>query len=148
MWLGLGAHFLVQLALPLRHHLYAGNMCWTEQGFRFAWHVMLVEKGGLVRYRVHDAASNREWLVYPRDYLAPHQQKAMATQPDMILQLAHHIARDYTTRLGAPVEVRADAFVAFNGRRSQRLIDPDVDLTTVEDGLAPKPWILPLRSEL
>ena len=41
------------------------------------------------------------------------------------------------------VEVRADAFVAYNGRASARLIDPEVDLVRERDGLANKPWILP-----
>jgi hypothetical protein len=56
----------------------------------------------------------------------------------MILEYAHHLA---AARPGA--EVRADAFVTYNGRPNARLIDPDVDLARERDGLAAKPWILP-----
>ena len=41
---GLVVLFLgIQFLLPLRHLLYPGNVNWTEEGFRFAWRVMLVE---------------------------------------------------------------------------------------------------------
>jgi hypothetical protein len=67
----------------------------------------------------------------------------MATQPDLILQLARHIARERGQRLGHPVEVYADAIASLNGRPAERLVDPGVDLAQVEDGLGAKPWILP-----
>ncbi len=38
--------FVWQLAFPLRHLIYPGNLLWHEQGFRFSWHVMLMEKMG------------------------------------------------------------------------------------------------------
>ena len=43
-------HFLIQVFLPLRHFLYSGNVLWNEKGFRFAWHVMLMEKNGFCKY--------------------------------------------------------------------------------------------------
>ena len=36
-----------------------------------------------------------------------------------------------------------DAWASLNGRRAARLIDPDVDLAAVEDGVAPADWIRP-----
>jgi vitamin K-dependent gamma-carboxylase len=135
-------HLGVQVVLPLRHHLYPGEVGWHEQGFRYAWHVMLVEKAGYVVFDVRDRRSGREWTVYPSEYLTPQQQKMMATQPDLILQLAHHIADDFRARgLATDPAVHADAWVSFNGRPSRRLIDPDVDLAKQEDGLSSKAWI-------
>jgi hypothetical protein len=139
----LSLHFGLQILLPLRHHLYGGDHGWHEQGFRFAWHVMLVEKTGVVTYRVRDPASGRVFLVHPEDALTVQQAKQMAFQPDMILDYAHHLAAEFAARGFPDVEVRADAFVAYNGRPSARLIDPTVDLARERDGLAPKPWILP-----
>ena len=139
----LALHFTAQILLPLRHHLYPGDHGWSEQGFRFAWHVMLVEKTGVVTYRVHHPATGRDFLVHPEDRLTAQQAKQMAIAPDMILQYAHAIAADFAARGILGVEVRADAFVAYNGRPSARLIDPTVDLARQEDGLAAKPWILP-----
>ncbi|MRG96202.1 HTTM domain-containing protein [Polyangium spumosum] len=139
----LAAHVIVQIALPLRHFLYPGNTAWTEEGFRFAWRVMLVEKLGFVELRVHDHETGRTIRVEPSRWLTPLQAKMMAQSPDMILELAHHVAAEHARR-GKHVAVYADAWVTMNGRPSRRIIDPSVDLTTVQDSLRPKPWILPL----
>ena len=133
---------LVQVIVPLRHWAYPGNVRWNEEGYRFAWRVMLTEKTGDARFHATDAATGERWLVDPGDYLTPLQVERMAYQPDMILETAHLIARDFA-RQGRDVEVRADVFVAFNGRQAARLVDPDVDLAREEHGLAPKTWILP-----
>lgn len=79
----------------------------------------------------------------PRDELTPLQVKMMSTQPDMILAFAHHVAEDFSRRGIEGVEVRADAWASLNGRRSQRLVDPEIDLAREVDDLRPKPWIVP-----
>ncbi|HZH78069.1 MAG TPA: HTTM domain-containing protein [Archangium sp.] len=143
---GLGvavAYGLLQLLLPLRTHLYGGNVLWHEQGMRFSWRVMAREKNGSVTFVVRAPATGREWHVSPREYLTRIQEREMSVQPDLILQLAHRIARDFEARGLGPVEVRADARVSLNGRPAVLLVDPEVDLAREEDGVAPKRWILP-----
>ncbi|HSI89841.1 MAG TPA: HTTM domain-containing protein, partial [Adhaeribacter sp.] len=49
------AHFLFQLVFPFRFGLYPGSLFWTEQGYRFSWRVMLMEKAGTVFFTVRDA---------------------------------------------------------------------------------------------
>jgi hypothetical protein len=44
------------------------------------------------------------------------------------------------------VAIRAEAFVSLNGRPSQLLIDPTVDLTLETSSVAAKSWILPLET--
>ena len=134
---------ILQIALPLRHYAYPGNVRWNEQGYRFAWRVMLSEKTGFVQYRVRCPDTGQSWLVFPDAYLTPIQTERMAIQPDLILQTAHLIAADYAAPGCPGVAVHADAHVAFNGRPNARLIDPDVDLAAIKPGLAPKHWILP-----
>ncbi|EDM77481.1 vitamin K-dependent gamma-carboxylase-related protein [Plesiocystis pacifica SIR-1] len=141
-WLSLAA----QALLPLRHWLYPGPVNWTEEGGRFAYRVMLVEKGGAVDFRVVDRRSGARWRVDPSEELTVLQAKMMSTQPDMIACYARHLAaRLEHERPGAELAVYADAFVALNGRPRARLIDPDFDLTQTQPGLAlrPAPWILP-----
>lgn len=142
----LGLYVLLQLLIPLRRFLYPGNTAWTEEGFRFAWRVMLVEKVGFVEYRVKDKNTGRETTVDPARYLSPLQIKMMAVSPDMILEMAQMITRDEKKR-GKDVEVRADVFVTMNGRPSRRLIDPATNLALEKDSLWPKPWIMPLDNE-
>jgi len=139
----LGAHLALQVLLPLRHLLYPGDVLWTEQGFRFAWHVMLMEKDGVVDLRVHDAKSGRSWSVPATAYLTRDQARMTATQPDMILEVAHIAAADFRARGFGDVEVRADAFASLNGRPRARLVDAQVDLARIDDGLSPQAWILP-----
>ena len=140
------AYVAVQVALPLRHYAYPGNVRWNEEGYRFSWRVLLTEKAGMVEYRVYDPPTGERWRVSPEDYLTPLQSDRMATQPDMILETAHIIARDFAVRGRSSVEVRADVFVSMNGRENARLVDPDVDLAAAHNSLAPKEWLLPRQS--
>ena len=133
----------VQVLLPLQHYAYPGNVRWNEEGYRFAWRVLLTEKVGMVEYRVYDPATGNRWRVWPEDYLTPLQTERMATQPDMILETAHIIARDFATNGFESVQVFADVFVSMNGRANSRLVDPDVDLAAVNNSFAPKTWLLP-----
>ena len=133
---------LVQVTMPLRHWTYPGNVRWNEDGYRFAWRVMLTEKAGHVRFRVTDADTGEQWMEYPEHYLTALQTERMAYQPDMILAAARIIADEAMSR-GRRVEVRADAFVTFNGREAARFVDPEVDLARVEPGVGPKAWVLP-----
>jgi hypothetical protein len=144
--LGLGAvvvYGVLQILLPLRTHLYGGNVLWHEQGMRFSWRVMAREKNGSVLFVVRSRATGREWHVPPRQYLTPIQEREMSVQPDLILQLARRIAHDFEAEGKGPVAVHADARVSLNGRPAAVFVDPEVDLAREVDGLAPKDWILP-----
>ena len=142
----LAAYFLVQVGLPLRHLMYPGQMCWTEQGFRFSWNVMLMEKDGAVDFRVVEPSTGRVFHVSPRDYFTPYQTAMMAPQPDMVLEAAQLVAEDFRARGVVRPAVYADAFASLNGRPMQRLIDPHVDLAHEVDGLSNKTWILPMQA--
>jgi hypothetical protein len=143
----LGLYFCVQLLLPLRHWLYPGQECWTEQGFRFSWNVMLMEKNGAVDFRVVEPRSGRVFYVSPAQYFTPYQTAMMSPQPDMVLEAARVVAADYRARGVVEPAVYVDAFASLNGRPMQRLIDPRVDLARELDGLANKPWILPMHPQ-
>ena len=103
---------------------------------------MLSEKVGYTQYRVRCPNNALSRLVAPEEYFTPLQTERMATHPDMILTGARIIAADFRAQ-GCHAQVRADAFVAFNGRPNARLIHPDADLAAVKPGIAPKWWILP-----
>ncbi|BDS13699.1 HTTM domain-containing protein [Aureispira anguillae] len=140
-------HFFVQVILPFRHHLlYNSNPLWSEEGYRFSWWVMLLEKEGMATFYVEDPNSERHWVVSNLEFLTPFQEKRMAIRPDHILQYAHHLAAVYARRyeIKDPI-VRAEVFVAMNGRVSQQLIDPTVNLAAEKRSLWQKDWILPLQ---
>ena len=122
------AFLLAQVLAPLRHLAYPGNVGWTEEGYRFSWRVLVTEKTGLVRFRVTTSARDREVLAYPDEYLTPVQVERMAYQPDMILAAAHIVRDDFIKKGHQNIQVRADAYVTYNGRPATRLVDPEVDL--------------------
>lgn len=142
------SYCLIQLLLPLRCFAYGGEVLWHEQGMRLSWRVMVRAKGGTTTFFVHELRTGRRFQINPRDYLTEMQVSEMVSQPDLIVQLAHHIARDLAARGFGPVEVHADARASLNGRRSRPLIDPAVDLTRVQDSPLPAHFILPAPREL
>jgi hypothetical protein len=136
----------VQVALPLRHLAYPGWVNWTEQGFRFAWRVMLIEKTGEVEYLVVTHDPERRRVIFPRRELTPLQYKMMATDPDMIHEYARHLAKRFEEQGKRSPEVYARGWVSLNGRSSQRLVDPNVNLAAEKRSIWPKTWIVPLRA--
>lgn len=138
--------FAFQLLFPWRYLLYPGNVFWTEEGYRFSWRVMLMEKAGTATFFVKDAQTGREGEVLNSDFLNPHQEKQMAMQPDMILQYAHFLKKHYEKQGVSDPSVRAEVYVTLNARPSQLLIDPQIDLTKIRDGWSHKTWILPANT--
>jgi hypothetical protein len=141
------AYALVQVLVPLRCFAYGGNVRWHEQGMRFSWRVMVREKNGSVTFYVRQESTGRIFEIAPRRYLTLAQEREMAGQPDLILQFAHFLRQDFARRGFGPVSVRADALVSLNGRPMVRMIDPDVDLSLVEDGLAKARFVLPAPTD-
>lgn len=137
----LALHFTFQILFPWRYLLYPGNVFWTEEGYRFCWRVMLMEKAGTATFFVRDGKTGREGEVLNGEFLNPHQEKQMAMQPDMILQYAHFLKQHYEQKgLQNPV-VRAEVYVTLNARPSRLLFDPAMDLTTIKDDWHTKKWI-------
>ncbi|MBF9252150.1 HTTM domain-containing protein [Pontibacter sp. 172403-2] len=141
----LGLYFVVQVLVPWRFLLYPDSLFWTEQGYRFSWRVMLMEKTGTAFFYVRDARTGHEIEINNKKYLTLNQEKQMATQPDMVLQFAHMLREDFARR-GIPVaQVRAEVYVSMNGRGSRLLIDPTVNLAAESESFLPKTWILPFE---
>ncbi|MDP2345343.1 MAG: HTTM domain-containing protein [Deltaproteobacteria bacterium] len=133
------------VAFPLRCQVIGDDVLWDEAGMRWSWRVMVREKSGSLTYRV-TRPGGRVVVVGPHDLLTPRQANEMIGQPDLILQLAHHIRDDFAAG-GVVVEVRADALVSLNARRTHRFVDPTVDLALVEDTAGRPAWILPAPTE-
>ncbi len=131
-----------QLLFPFRYVLYADKLFWTEQGYRFSWRVMLMEKMGVCYFYVRDPMTGWQTEVNNHEFLTAQQEKMMSTQPDMILQYAHHIGKVYHERGIPNPEVRVRSYVALNGRPSKPFIDSAVDLMKETDSFLPKTWIL------
>lgn len=140
-------HFIFQVLLPFRYLLYPDKLFWTEEGFRFSWRVMLMEKSGNTFFYVKEPATGKTFEVNNREFLTPLQDKMMSTQPDMILQYAHYLAKVFATRGIQQPEVYVESYVALNGRRSALYIDPAVNLAAQPYSWRHYQWILPYKEK-
>ena len=141
-WALLGIYVAIQLLVPLRHHLYPGDVAWTEEGHRFAWRMRLRDKAGDASFRVRLAGGTTEFAVDGSADLREWQIRVMANRPDMILQYAHHLRDRLGDELGRAVEVRVESLVSLNGRPYRALIDPTIDLAAEPRTLAHSDWIM------
>jgi hypothetical protein len=144
----LSSFLLLQLAFPFRYLVYPNELFWTEEGFRFSWRVMLMEKAGYAEFKVTDAITKKTIYVDNNEFLTRFQQKQMSFQPDFIIQYAHHL-HDYYQKQGInnPI-VTVDSYVALNGRLSQRYVDPTINLAQEYDTFQYKNWILPFNDTI
>jgi hypothetical protein len=139
---------VVQLLVPLRHHLYPGNPSWTEQGHFFAWRMMLRSKQSRITFFVKDGNSEKQERVILSHYLNNRQINKMAGNPDMILQFVHFLDDLYRQEKGyESPEFTVRNNVSLNGRDHQEMIQPGVDLTLEKRSLLPYNWIIPLKKE-
>ena len=138
----------VQLLFPFRHIAYPGELFWTEEGYRFSWRVMLIEKMGYTNFKIVDTKTKEFFFVNNQDFLSPLQEKQMSFQPDFILEYAHYLGDHYTKQGYKNIAVIAESHVALNGRLSQPFIDENIDLYKIEESWKHKNWILPFNDEI
>ena len=139
---------VVQLLFPFRYLLYPGELFWTEEGYRFSWRVMLMEKAGYTIFTIKEPETGRYVQIDNRAYLTLLQEKQMSFQPDMILEFAHHLVADYQRKGWKDPQVFAESYVTLNGRPSQPFIDPNVNLAAEKESFKPKNWVLPFDDEI
>ena len=146
--------FILQLLIPFRYLLYPGKLFWTEQGYRFSWRVMLIEKAGYAQFYIHEPKMDRKMLIETRNYLTPQQEKMMSTQPDMILQFAHYLSSEFKDstiletngeiiKLGNKPKITAEVKVSLFNKGSKDFINQNTNLSMENRGFMNKKWILP-----
>lgn len=141
----LAAFIGFHVMMPLRHHLFAGNVAWTEAGHRYSWRMMLRAKQGRGAFRVIDLNSGEHEYIYPDRYLSARQERKLYTHPDMIWQFAQAIRRQYAKQ-GKPAAVYAEIEARLNDRPYQVYVDPTVDLAKTRWSLFRTPeWIVPMQ---
>ena len=131
-----------QLLIPFRYVLYPDNLYWIEEGYRFSWRVMLMEKAGSASFKIVDGETGKRFYVDNRDFLTSFQEKQMATQPDMIVEYAHYLRDHFASQGHQNIEVYVESYVTLNGALSKPFIDPKVDLAKEHDTWSHKDWVL------
>lgn len=147
LFIVLGVYFVFQLLIPIRFLLYPGNLLWTEEGYRFSWRVMLMEKGGTSFFYVKNPDTGRKFEINNAKYLTAYQERMMETQPDMMLQYAR-ILHDVYAQKGIPdPEVTVASYVTLNGSGSRLYADSTVNLVLQrESWFGHRSWIIPFKN--
>ena len=140
--------FIIQFLFPFRHSLYPGELFWNEQGYRFSWRVMLMEKKGYTTFKVVNKENDNSFYIMNNSFLTEFQERQMSFQPDFIIEYAHFLGTYYKNLGLNDIEIYADSYVALNGRISKRFIDPKIDLLKQKRGFKNKDWIIPLDEKI
>ena len=140
--------FIIQFLFPFRYSLYPGELFWNEQGYRFSWRVMLMEKKGYTTFKVVNKENNNSFYIMNNNFLTDFQERQMSFQPDFIIEYAHFLGTYYKNLGLNDIEIYADSYVALNGRISKRFIDPKIDLLKQKRGFKNKDWIIPLDEKI
>lgn len=124
--------FIFQFIFPFRYLIYTNDIFWTEEGYRFSWRVMLMEKTGWVNYKIVDEKNNITRNIDPIYYLTDIQVKQMSFQPDMIIQFAKYIANEYKSETKIIPKIYVDSYVSLNGSGSKRYFKKNIDLNIID----------------
>ncbi len=133
----IGVYLAVQLLVPLRHFFYPGSGQWTEEGNRFAWHMLLGVKRTEVRFQVSDADSEKQWTVDPATFLSPGEVGLLNTSPALTSAYMRTLVDEWRKNGYDRVNIRRERrWVVF------RVTDPasgeQWTLDPVDLGLPPK----------
>ena len=141
-------YIIIQIALPLRHFFYPGNVHWTEEGHRLAWRMMLRAKSGTASFKVVDLKTGEKENIVSTKYLSKKQARALAGRPDMVWQFAQFLKQEYARNGKDSIAVFVNARLGLNGRSRQTFINPEADLAAVKwQRFKHSEWIVPMEEE-
>ncbi len=146
-----GLFFAVQALLPLRHHLFPGDVNWTEEGHRLSWRMMTRSKSGSVTLEARNPATDQRERVPSGLGLSPKQRSQVATKPDFLYQWVQRLREHYRDERGWPtVELYVtESEVYLNGRGPYPLFAPGVDLAAAQwNYTGHQPWVLDAPPDL
>lgn len=135
--------------IPLRQWLYQGHPHWTEEGHRFSWRMKLRTKSSKkIKILIIDNITKKEWLIGPRNYLNNYQLRKLSTHPDLMVEFAHHLKKEWIKKGYTDVQVQMQSWVSLNNRPHQKIIKGGVDLTKFNLGVSKYHFIKELKEPL
>lgn len=135
-------YFLWQSLLPLRHHLFEGDVLWNEAGHKYAWRMMLRTRTG--RLTIRAKIDGKFKLIHPRDFITAKQYRRLKAYPDFMWYFAQHLEKHFLSQGHKSVELYYNSWVSVNGNKKQQFIDPSTDMTKASwNYWGTQSWILP-----
>lgn len=141
---------ICQTLIPFRYLLHSGELFWYEDGYRFSWRVMLMEKKGYVTFYIVDNSKKGSIIINNSDFLTDFQIDQMSRQPDMILEFAHYLGEKYkdttlvfgkeSVTLHAD-KVEAECFVTLNGKMHEAFVTRKHNLLKISKFQSYNSWV-------
>ena len=137
----------IMVFMPFRHFLIPGNVSWTEEGHKFAWHMKLRTKRAKGLFYVKDKNGQVMDIIDIKEQMPSFQYKKVIKQPPMIWLFAQYVKVEYKNK-GQDVAVHADIKASLNSRKYQQYINPDIDIAAQPYPVWKANWIIPLNTPL
>lgn len=137
------------ILMPVRHHLYPGDVHWNERGHLFSWRMKLRSKEGPPAiFHIKDLYTGQEWQEVATKRLTANQSDAMGKRPEMFVQYVKFLKKKLMLEGHFSVRILVETKLSLNNRTPQFLIKSDYDMAKVEDCVFCRPdWIAELEKE-
>lgn len=124
--------FIIQMALPLRHHFIPGDVNWREEGHRLSWRMMMRNKSGSITLETYNPNTDTREIIPIRRYLTQKQARNLATKPDFLWQFVQRLKKENQAKGLENIEIYVKkSNVRLNGKERKPLFKSEVDLTKV-----------------
>jgi len=148
IWLSILVVFVAhQIVVPLRHHLYPGDVAWNEYGHRFSWRMKLRDKTCVGDFKIANPQMHPDQMmtVTPAEHLSQKQWRKTKSRAELVVQFAHYLRDFYQQDPSWDIQVYANISCQMNFRPIQQYIRPDVNLAAVPKWQWPYPYVTELK---
>ncbi|XP_076330015.1 gamma-glutamyl carboxylase [Tachypleus tridentatus] len=145
---GLCGYFAVQAFLPYSHWLTKGYNTWTQGLYGYSWD-MMVHNWKHLHTKVTVVESRTGQELYLDSEAWTHSWR-WTHHADMVKQFASCVANRLESQYNITnIEIYVDVWLSLNGRFSQRVYDPTVNILEADwSPFREITWVLPVLTEL
>ena len=139
-----------QLVIPFRHWFIDGWVLWDERGYNFSWFMKLRTKEPRIAIKAKIGNDPADYYIELEKFLTKNQGRSIGYKPVNLVQFAHFLEAFYREK-GELEDIRiyADVTTQLHDHKPQRLVDPNVDLTSLDInndlGLSRYDWVVPFQ---
>ena len=136
----------LQCLLPFRHYLFSGYVDYNGVGQRFSWRMKLMYKEVNLQYYITDLRTNQRFETNVANMLTNKQFNNLKYFPDLVVPLAKKIKEISRKEKGIMYpKITCDYNIQFMNHSTQKLFNPNIDLSAISNKKLTNTWIKPLK---
>lgn len=138
---------LFQLLFPFRYFLLTDNPEWYGKASKFSWRMKMQSRSlKNMKMTLTDRSTGAVSDIDHTSFLSSNQFKHLVDDPYYIVQFGKYLNRKAIERGMSDPIVKANILLTFNGRPAQLMVNPDTDLSRVDESpFVDNDWIVPLQ---